>query len=143
MSTVSTDRPAKPLADDSDPYYYGWRYVTVRQPDGTETLDQVPLTLEDVLFPETGDVIVQTYLHNRDIAYLKYVCDARIAHIPAHAGVRLPGGLEPAGGQAAGARRRPVLQPEPVQGLGDAGRSGRRGEAGDGGGGDLAPHARE
>ncbi len=40
MSTVSTDRPAKPPADDPDPYYYGWRDVLVQQPDGTETLER-------------------------------------------------------------------------------------------------------
>ncbi len=58
MSTVSTSRPPTRPPDDADPFRYGWRYVSVRGPDGTETLDQVPLTLEDVLFPETGDFIV-------------------------------------------------------------------------------------
>src|SRR5262249_35101461 len=47
----------------SDPYRYGWRYVRVKHPDGTETFDQVPLTLEDVLFPEEGDFTVQTDWH--------------------------------------------------------------------------------
>ena len=82
MSTVSTSRPAKPPLDESDPFRYGWRYVTVRGPDGTETLDQVPLTLEDVLFPETGDFIVQTDLHDTDSSYLKYVFNARLAGDP-------------------------------------------------------------
>ncbi|MGO9468640.1 MAG: Uma2 family endonuclease [Isosphaeraceae bacterium] len=82
MSTVSTSRPAKRPPDDSDPFRYGWRYVTVRGPDGTETLDQVPLTLEDVLFPETGDFIVQTDLHDTDTSYLKYVFNSQLAGDP-------------------------------------------------------------
>ena len=45
-------------------------------------LDQVPLTLEDVLFPETGDFIVQTDLHDTDSNYLKYVFNARLAGDP-------------------------------------------------------------
>jgi colicin import membrane protein len=80
MSTVSTSRPGKRPPDDSDPFRYGWRYVTVRGPNGTDTIDQIPLTLEDVLFPETGDFIVQTDLHDTDTSYLKYVFNARLTH---------------------------------------------------------------
>ncbi len=76
MSTVSTSRPAQRPPDESDPFRYGWRYVTVRGPDGKVTIDQIPLTLEDVLFPETGDFIVQTDLHDTDTSYLKYVFNA-------------------------------------------------------------------
>ena len=82
MSTVSTSRPATRPPDGSDPFCYGWRYKSVRGPDGTETLDQVPLTLEDVLFPETGDFIVQTDLHDTDSSYLKHVFNARLAGDP-------------------------------------------------------------
>jgi colicin import membrane protein len=79
MSTLSPSRPARPPADDADPFRYGWRYVRVTLPDGSETLDEIPLTLEDVLFPETGDFIVQTDLHNTDLSYLKNVFNARLA----------------------------------------------------------------
>jgi len=82
MSTVSTSRPPTRPPDDADPFRYGWRYVTVRRADGTETIDQVPLTLEDVLFPETGDFIVQTDLHDTDTSYLKYVFNAKLAGDP-------------------------------------------------------------
>ncbi len=71
MSTVSTSGPAKRPPDESDPFRYGWRYVSVRGPDGTDTHDLVPLTLEDVLFPETGDFIVQTDLLDTDSNYLQ------------------------------------------------------------------------
>ncbi len=81
MSIVSTPRPASPPADDADPFRFGWRYVTIRHPDGSESIEQVPLTEEDVLFPEEGDYIVQTDLHSTDIAYLKNVFNARLARV--------------------------------------------------------------
>src|SRR5262249_31727965 len=43
-----------------------------------EALDQVPLTLEDVLHPEVGDFIVQTDAHDNDRAYLKAVFKLRL-----------------------------------------------------------------
>ena len=88
MSTVSTiHAPEQPAAGQpDDPFRYGWRYVRVQQPDGTETSDQIPLTLEDVLHPETGDFIVQTDPHDNDSAYLKYVFKSRLANDP-HAAV--------------------------------------------------------
>ena len=79
MSTVETPRPLSPPIDDADPFRFGWRYVTIRLPDGSESVDEVPLTEEDVLFPEEGDQIVQTDLHSTDIAYLKNVFNARLA----------------------------------------------------------------
>ena len=139
MSTVSTSPPTNLPPDESDPFRYGWRYVTVRAADGTETLDQVPLTLEDVLFPEKGDFIVQTDLHDTDMSYLKYVFNARLAERSGcGGGLRLPGGLEHPWGSAAGAGRRRVLRLEAAEGLGDAGRGGRGGPAGPGGRGDIA-----
>jgi len=44
--------------------------VRVVAPDGTETVDQVPLTLEDVLFPEPGDDIPNGIAHFDDLSYL-------------------------------------------------------------------------
>jgi colicin import membrane protein len=84
MSTVSTTHaPGQSPADQPDnPYRYGWRYVCVRRPDGTETFDQVPLTLEDVLHPELGDFIVQTDSHDDDLAYLKSAFKLRLANDP-------------------------------------------------------------
>ena len=78
MSTVSTSRPPKLPRDEPDPFRYGWRYVRVQELDGTESFNQVPLTLKDVLFPRTGDFIVQTDLHDSDLNYLKDVFKARL-----------------------------------------------------------------
>jgi colicin import membrane protein len=72
MSTVSTlQAPGQSAPDDSDPFRYGWRYVLVQHEDGSESLDQVPLTLEDALHPEDGDHIVHTQPHDIDLTYLK------------------------------------------------------------------------
>ena len=51
MSTVSTSGVHVPSGPEPDPFRYGWRYVKRVGPDGEETLDQIPLSLEDVLFP--------------------------------------------------------------------------------------------
>jgi hypothetical protein len=87
MSTFSKSQPPPPGVPAPDPYIYGWRDVPVHQPDGTVSFDQVPLTLEDVLFPETGDFIVQTDLHDSDAAYLKGVFKVRLAGVPNAAAV--------------------------------------------------------
>ena len=78
MSTVSTSRPPKQPPGEPDPFRYGWRFVRVTRPDGVEELDQVPLTLEDVLHPEEGDFIVQSNPHDIDRAYLRAVFEARL-----------------------------------------------------------------
>jgi colicin import membrane protein len=80
MSTVSDRTTAKTPGppDGPDPFRYGWRYVLVVGPDGTQDLDRVPLTLEDVLHPEVGDIIVQSDPHDSDCAYLKAVSKARL-----------------------------------------------------------------
>ncbi len=79
MSTVSTSGVHVPSGPEPDPFRYGWRHVKRVGPDGQETLDQVPLSLEDVLFPEMGDFIVQTDAHNSDVTYLRDVFKARLA----------------------------------------------------------------
>ncbi len=82
MSIVSTPHVAKPGPDEPDPFRYGWRYLKLRAPDGTETYDQVPLTLEDVLHPETGDFIVHSDPHDDDLNYLKDVFKSSLADHP-------------------------------------------------------------
>ena len=51
---------AKPLAHggrDEDEAFYGWRFVR-RVHNDTEVIDPIPLTLEDLLYPEEGDFVV-------------------------------------------------------------------------------------
>jgi len=84
MSTLSKQPGSNfpPGPSEPDPYRYGWRYVRIARPDGTEEFDQVPLTLEDVLHPEEGDFIVQSDPHDSDLAYLKAVFKARLKDDP-------------------------------------------------------------
>ncbi len=77
MSTAS-DRSTLKSPPGSDRFRYGWRYVRVARPDGSEEFEQVPLTLEDVLHPEVGDFIVQSDPHDCDRAYLKDVSKAQL-----------------------------------------------------------------
>jgi Uma2 family endonuclease len=53
-----------------DPFRYGWRLKPVELPDGQIDYEYIPLTLEDTLFPEEGDFIVQSTLHSDTNTYL-------------------------------------------------------------------------
>ena len=78
-SLATKTRPPRP---EPDPYRYGWRYLPVTRPDGTEDFDQVPLTPEDVLFPQEDDFIVQNTAHNADRGYLDDVFSDRLNETP-------------------------------------------------------------
>jgi colicin import membrane protein len=49
--------------ESADPFRYGWRPRFVRLPGGKLTEEQIPLTLEDLLDPQPGDVVVQSDPH--------------------------------------------------------------------------------
>lgn len=49
--------------DSVNEFFYGFRYVIVSQ-DGKEMWDQVPLTLDDVLYPQLEDKILQSCKHS-------------------------------------------------------------------------------
>jgi colicin import membrane protein len=89
MSTVSkppapSPTPTPPEPDD-DPYRYGWRFVRVKNPDGSFREEQVPLAENDLLFPRTGDFIVQSQGHIQDVAYLFSVFGSQVAGDPSAA----------------------------------------------------------
>ena len=65
-----------------DPFRYGWREVRRATPDGEETSERVPLTLEDVLHPQVGDFVVHTEAHERRNLYLYDVFIVRVADDP-------------------------------------------------------------
>jgi colicin import membrane protein len=79
MTKIARSTRRRPDPEDQDPYRYGWRYVRQLGPDGKETFEQVPLTLEDVLHPEEEDFIVQSNAHDQDRIYLKNVFQSRLA----------------------------------------------------------------
>lgn len=57
--------------DPDEPYRYGWRYVERTRPDGSINVEQVPLTLDDVLHPQMDDHHVHNSLHNHFCHHLK------------------------------------------------------------------------
>ena len=69
MSTI-TEPQASPPPEKEDPWRYGWRYAHRVGPDGTETIEEVPLTEEGLLFPEEGDFVVTNECHHIDCNYL-------------------------------------------------------------------------
>ena len=71
MSIATHFKPDSILPPPEDPFYYGWRYVERKLPDGSTEWEQVPLTLEDVLHPEEGDCIVNNTAHDDTLRYLK------------------------------------------------------------------------
>jgi Uma2 family endonuclease len=48
---------------EADPFRYGWRPRYVRLPDGEVIEEQIPLTAEDLLDPQDGDVVGQSAYH--------------------------------------------------------------------------------
>src|SRR4051794_198188 len=81
MSSI-TPHHTGPTTPENDPFFYGWRYVTKRRPDGTEVQEQVPLSAEDVLHPQEGDFIMQNTAHTRDLTYLQDVLQQRLSGRP-------------------------------------------------------------
>ena len=76
--TQTTARPSTSIAPAGDPFRYGWRFVPRPTPDDPHHLEQVPLTLDDVLHPDVGDFIVHSDRHETDRMYLTAVLRARL-----------------------------------------------------------------
>jgi Uma2 family endonuclease len=49
----------------ADPFFYGYRLRCVRLPSGEEVEQQIPLTPEDLLDPQPGDVVGQSGPHHK------------------------------------------------------------------------------
>lgn len=69
---------ASPPLPPHDPFAIGWRDVVIEHADGTKEHKQIPLTLEDALHPQEGDVIVQNTVHDRNWRYLAQVCELQV-----------------------------------------------------------------
>jgi colicin import membrane protein len=82
MHRPRRDKSPPPRQEEDDPFRYGWRYVRRRLPDGSEVVDQVPLSEEDVLYPEEDDFVVQKPPHLRDFFYCYGALDSFYADRP-------------------------------------------------------------
>jgi len=59
----------------SDPFRYGWRWRTVRLPNGDILDEQVPLTADDLLDPQPGDQVGQSQPHWEFLFLLARILD--------------------------------------------------------------------
>jgi Uma2 family endonuclease len=82
MATATIEIPLSSVPDPADPFRYGWRYVQRERDDGTLEIEQVPLTLEDVLHPREGDQVTHSAAHQRRLHYLRGVFEAQLADDP-------------------------------------------------------------
>lgn len=80
--TAAARPPVPPHDPATDPYFYGWRHVARRRPDGTEYTERVPLTERDILFPQEDDFVVTNDAHDDALAYLKAAFRWRLAGRP-------------------------------------------------------------
>jgi Uma2 family endonuclease len=79
---VAPSHHARDTDEAADPYRYGWRSMRRDRADGTYVMEQVPLTLEDVLHPQEGDQVTHSDAHQRRRRYLVNVLEAQLAHDP-------------------------------------------------------------
>ncbi|MFY9825456.1 MAG: Uma2 family endonuclease [Thermoanaerobaculia bacterium] len=56
LPKMPADWEWEPAPDDADPFRYGWRPKLVRLPGGKVEEERIPLTAEDLLDPQLGDV---------------------------------------------------------------------------------------
>jgi len=82
MSQVTVGTPPSRQPADADLYRYGWRLVERTLPDGKIDYDRLPLTLEDLLHPQDGDVMPQNSVHDEDLLYLFGVAKKQVAGDP-------------------------------------------------------------
>jgi hypothetical protein len=81
MSQATIETSTSSTTEAQEPFYYGWRYVRQRYPNGREVVEQVPLTREDVLYPQEEDFVTHTDDHERFCIYLYNVlCGLFLSH---------------------------------------------------------------
>jgi Uma2 family endonuclease len=62
---VPADQRTASPSPNADPFFYGYRLRCVRLPSGEEVEQQIPLTPEDLLDPQPGDVVGQSGPHQK------------------------------------------------------------------------------
>jgi Uma2 family endonuclease len=76
-SGKSGGSPANRVRRGRASYDYGYRDIVKKLPDGRYVSKRIPLTLEDVLHPQFGDVHVLGDPHDDDCHYVKFALKAR------------------------------------------------------------------
>ena len=66
----------------ADPFRYGWRYRQSFDADGLLVVEQIPLTVEDLLHPQEGDQVTHRAEHQRRRRYLCDIFEAQLRHDP-------------------------------------------------------------
>ena len=80
-----TEAPGLDDDDENDPFYYGWREQRQTAPDGSEKRGWIPLTYQDLLDPQEGDVVAEDTIHRgvtEEVASIlkqRYVDDPSVA----------------------------------------------------------------
>jgi Uma2 family endonuclease len=82
IQVLVTPAPDGAVSGPPDPFRYGWRYIERWGEDGSLVIEQVPLTLEDVLHPQEGDQVTHSEAHQRRCVYLYDVLRAQLADDP-------------------------------------------------------------
>lgn len=65
LRKMPADRETASSSPNADPFFYGYRLRCVRLPSGEEVEQQIPLTPEDLLDPQPGDVVGQSGPHHK------------------------------------------------------------------------------
>lgn len=76
----------------ADSFRHGWRYRQSFDADGALVIEQLPLTVEDLLHPQDGDRVTHLAEHQRHRRYLCDIFEAQLRHDPTAAvldGVRV------------------------------------------------------
>ncbi|MBW8875593.1 MAG: Uma2 family endonuclease [Acidobacteria bacterium] len=60
---LPADWETETASENADPFRYGWRWRSVRLPNGKVIDEQIPLTAEDLLDPQPGDEVGQSQAH--------------------------------------------------------------------------------
>ena len=74
--SAKTSKPSHPLTATErldDEFYYGYRTIITYDPNGRPIYSYKPLTLDDFLNPEEGDLFMQGSLHEDDTDALKSI----------------------------------------------------------------------
>ena len=66
----------------ADPFRYGWRYRQSFDAEGLLVIEQIPLTVEDLLHPQEGDQVTHRAEHQRRRRYLCDVFEGQLRHDP-------------------------------------------------------------